>query len=129
MMKSRERTSGETPTTFFSKMTRPSKQAATRSESLTRTSNRATQHLFRSISEWRREWGSAGRVRQGRKPMTLYILSMAEGMGFEPMTPVSQGNRLAGGRTRPLCDPSGQILAWAELGHQGEGARRVRPAA
>ncbi len=27
-------------------------------------------------------------------------------MGFEPMTPVSQGNRLAGGRTRPLCDPS-----------------------
>jgi hypothetical protein len=31
---------------------------------------------------------------------------MAEGMGFEPMTPVSRGNRLAGGRTRPLCDPS-----------------------
>ena len=27
-------------------------------------------------------------------------------MGFEPTTPVSQGNRLAGGRTRPLCDPS-----------------------
>jgi probable rRNA maturation factor len=27
-------------------------------------------------------------------------------MGFEPMTPVSRGNRLAGGRTRPLCDPS-----------------------
>ena len=27
-------------------------------------------------------------------------------MGFEPMTPETQGNRLAGGRTRPLCDPS-----------------------
>ena len=27
-------------------------------------------------------------------------------MGFEPTTPISQGNRLAGGRTRPLCDPS-----------------------
>ena len=33
---------------------------------------------------------------------------MAEGVGFEPTTPVSQGNRLAGGRTRPLCDPSKQ---------------------
>ena len=31
---------------------------------------------------------------------------MAEGVGFEPTTPISQGNRLAGGRTRPLCDPS-----------------------
>ena len=31
---------------------------------------------------------------------------MAEGPGFEPGTPISQGNRLAGGRTRPLCDPS-----------------------
>src|SRR3989304_10150506 len=48
-------------------------------------------------------------------------------MGFEPMTPVSQGNRLAGGRTRPLCDPSGQILAWAELGHQGDGLRCAPP--
>ncbi|MBF8264633.1 MAG: hypothetical protein HW384_497 [Dehalococcoidia bacterium] len=27
-------------------------------------------------------------------------------MGFEPMTHLSAGNRLAGGRTRPLCDPS-----------------------
>jgi hypothetical protein len=27
-------------------------------------------------------------------------------MGFEPMTPISRSNRLAGGRTRPLCDPS-----------------------
>ncbi len=31
---------------------------------------------------------------------------MAEGMGFEPMTPISRGKRLAGARTRPLCDPS-----------------------
>ena len=27
-------------------------------------------------------------------------------MGFEPTTPISQGKRLAGARTRPLCDPS-----------------------
>ncbi len=31
---------------------------------------------------------------------------MAEGMGFEPMRGVSPPNRLAGGRTKPLCDPS-----------------------
>ena len=31
---------------------------------------------------------------------------MAEGMGFEPMKAFSHLNRLAGGRTRPLCDPS-----------------------
>jgi hypothetical protein len=31
---------------------------------------------------------------------------MAEGEGFEPSTPVSQGKRLAGARTSPLCDPS-----------------------
>ena len=31
-------------------------------------------------------------------------------MGFEPTTPISRGNRLAGGRTRPLCDPSGQTF-------------------
>jgi hypothetical protein len=31
---------------------------------------------------------------------------MAEGVGFEPTTPISQGKRLAGARTRPLCDPS-----------------------
>ncbi len=31
---------------------------------------------------------------------------MAEGMGFEPMRGLSPPNRLAGGRTRPLCDPS-----------------------
>ena len=46
---------------------------------------------------------------------------MAEGMGFEPMTPVSQGNRLAGGRTRPLCDPSAHsaILAFGHGRLQG----------
>ena len=31
---------------------------------------------------------------------------VAEGMGFEPMRGISPPNRLAGGRTRPLCDPS-----------------------
>ena len=31
-------------------------------------------------------------------------------MGFEPTTPVSQGKRLAGARTRPLCDPSSIYL-------------------
>ena len=34
------------------------------------------------------------------------ILKPAEGMGFEPMRGISPPNRLAGGRTRPLCDPS-----------------------
>ncbi len=34
------------------------------------------------------------------------MTGMAEGVGFEPTTPVSQGKRLAGARTRPLCDPS-----------------------
>ena len=32
--------------------------------------------------------------------------TMAEGVGFEPTIPVSRDNRLAGGRTKPLCDPS-----------------------
>ena len=36
---------------------------------------------------------------------------MAEGEGFEPSTPVSQGKRLAGARTRPLCDPSCPIAS------------------
>ena len=31
---------------------------------------------------------------------------VAEGVGFEPTTPIPQGKRLAGARTRPLCDPS-----------------------
>ncbi len=31
---------------------------------------------------------------------------VAEGVGFEPTIPVSQDKRLAGARTRPLCDPS-----------------------
>ena len=31
---------------------------------------------------------------------------VAEGAGFEPAIPVSQDKRLAGARTRPLCDPS-----------------------
>ena len=31
---------------------------------------------------------------------------MAEGEGFEPSTPITRSKRLAGARTRPLCDPS-----------------------
>ena len=31
---------------------------------------------------------------------------LAEGMGFEPMGAISHPKRLAGARTRPLCDPS-----------------------
>ena len=34
------------------------------------------------------------------------LLNPAEGEGFEPSTPVTQGKHLAGARTRPLCDPS-----------------------
>ena len=30
-------------------------------------------------------------------------------MGFEPMSPFTQAKRLAGARTRPLCDPSPYI--------------------
>ena len=38
---------------------------------------------------------------------TLILLTkMAEGMGFEPMRGISSPKRLAGARTRPLCDPS-----------------------
>ena len=33
--------------------------------------------------------------------------NLAEGMGFEPMGAISHPKRLAGARTRPLCDPSG----------------------
>ena len=36
---------------------------------------------------------------------------LAEGVGFEPTTPVSQGKRLAGARTRPLCDPSSIVCS------------------
>ena len=34
------------------------------------------------------------------------LLHLAEGVGFEPTIPISQDKRLAGARTRPLCDPS-----------------------
>ena len=45
------------------------------------------------------------------------INTVAEGVGFEPTIPVSQDKRLAGARTRPLCDPStkriSNIADWA----------------
>ena len=47
---------------------------------------------------------------------------MAEGMGFEPMSPISQAKRLAGARTRPLCDPS--ILGLKIYKNGGPTARR-----
>ena len=36
---------------------------------------------------------------------------VAEGVGFEPTIPVSQDKRLAGARTRPLCDPSAKRIS------------------
>ncbi len=38
--------------------------------------------------------------------MTSMLDFLAEGEGFEPSTPIIRGKRLAGARTRPLCDPS-----------------------
>lgn len=45
---------------------------------------------------------------------------MAEGEGFEPSIPVTRDKRLAGARTRPLCDPSrgcahSNMQPWGEL--------------
>src|SRR5690606_27091875 len=43
---------------------------------------------------------------------------VAERVGFEPTTEVSPGKRLAGARTRPLCDLSAVIVASDEgFGH------------
>ncbi len=36
---------------------------------------------------------------------------MAEGVGFEPTRGISPPKRLAGARTRPLCDPSNGMLS------------------
>src|SRR5262245_31874486 len=41
-----------------------------------------------------------------RRDLMLHSVVRAEEQGFEPWTQVSPGNRLAGGRTRPLCDSS-----------------------
>jgi hypothetical protein len=47
--------------------------------------------------------------------------SLAEGQGFEPWIQVTPDNRLAGGRTRPLCDPSAaNILPGIAKGRQGK---------
>src|SRR4051812_43476137 len=51
-------------------------------------------------------------------------MEMAEGEGFEPSIPVSQNKRLAGARTRPLCDPSARRERQSITGD--EVARRVR---
>ncbi len=47
---------------------------------------------------------------------------MAEGEGFEPSIPVAQDKRLAGARTRPLCDPSGRPI----VSGAGSGKREAR---
>ena len=44
-------------------------------------------------------------------------MEMAEGVGFEPTIPVSQDKRLAGARTRPLCDPSLPFWVIAIIAH------------
>gem|GEM_PF-5020977 len=48
--------------------------------------------------------------------------TVAEGVGFEPTIPVSQDKRLAGARTRPLCDPSTKritnIADWANCNNK-----------
>ena len=42
---------------------------------------------------------------------------MAEGVGFEPTRGISPPKRLAGARTRPLCDPSnGMLSIYQKLG-------------
>src|SRR5581483_4165467 len=56
---------------------------------------------------------------------------MAEGLGFEPRTGFSPCNRLAGGRTRPLCDPSrtlaiiAQAWRWVPADDRGWGRGRA----
>ena len=61
---------------------------------------------------WEGRWEEPALVnallKRSKKPRWGEIHSgfMAEGMGFEPMRGVSPPNRLAGGRTKPLCDPS-----------------------
>ena len=46
---------------------------------------------------------------------------VAEGMGFEPMEAITRLKRLAGARTRPLCDPSlGRSIAEASQTDKGK---------
>ena len=40
----------------------------------------------------------------------LREVRLAEGVGFEPTKDVTALTRLAGGRTRPLCDPSDGLI-------------------
>ena len=46
---------------------------------------------------------------------------MAEGVGFEPTIGETPDKRLAGARTRPLCDPSGEapIVGGVDLRDKG----------
>src|SRR5688572_2305706 len=66
---------------------------------------------MRSMSEFYRFPDSCQAYSHGvqmkKRPYGAFLgWIVAEGQGFEPWIPVTQDNRLAGGRTRPLCDPS-----------------------
>ena len=51
---------------------------------------------------------------------------MAEGEGFEPSIPITRDKRLAGARTRPLCDPSGGLHSISRLATPQQGVRHRR---
>ena len=60
------------------------------------------------------------RGHRARKSLPADRKARAEGEGFEPSAQVTPGSRLAGGCTRPLCDPS-RILAKDVAAAEGEG--------
>ena len=72
--------------------------------------------------------GARNGARQVKRETELNEV-VAEGVGFEPTIPVSQDKRLAGARTRPLCDPSGiwdiNIADWGFGDNLGVGARAI----
>src|SRR5438874_13282706 len=72
------------------------------------------------------------KTRRAPKEIAAYLV-VAEEQGFEPWTRSNPGNRLAGGRTRPLCDSSRRSSElrvsgfragiYAELGTPSRGPR------
>ena len=67
---------------------------------------------------------TAGTALKGSKRAHL-----AEGMGFEPMTPITRSTRLAGGRTQPLCDPSAGHRYCSTSARRCRGAQLCAPTA
>src|SRR3989304_741164 len=53
---------------------------------------------------------------------------LAEGVGFEPTRELSPPTRLAGGRTRPLCDPSARDHAQYSKGGEAANLLARKPA-